>query len=231
MLAAGFVVLFAGVVSSVVAGASTAVLLSFILPVTTAGPAASIPERLSGWLLAGIVSLPAVTLLWPAPRRDPLRDAAAQACRALSARLSAEVPQWYEEDGPDAEAAMARADAAVADLRSRFLATPYRPSGLSTGARAVVRLVDQVLFFDVLLTDAAVGRSARGSNPAVRAVKRATAVLLDHAGKSLGRRDPPQDSLRAHLDDLVRARAEMESAAAEASSFRRSTARRRWRAR
>ena len=52
MLVVGFAVLFAGVVSSVLAGATTALLVSFILPVTLPGPAASIPDRLAGWLLA-----------------------------------------------------------------------------------------------------------------------------------------------------------------------------------
>jgi uncharacterized membrane protein YccC len=37
-------------------------------------------------------------------------------------------------------------------------------------------------------------------------VKTAAAVLLDHAGKALSLREPPQDSLQDHLDDLARAR-------------------------
>ena len=47
-------------------------------------------------------------------------------------------------------------------------------------------------------------------------MKTAAAVLLDHAGRSLDRREPPQDSLRHHLADLERARAAMEPAAADA---------------
>ena len=70
MFVAGFAVLFAGVVSSVLAGASTALLLGFILPVTLPGPVSSIPARLSGWLLAGAASLVAIVLLWPAPAQD-----------------------------------------------------------------------------------------------------------------------------------------------------------------
>src|SRR5918912_1097178 len=46
MFVVGFAVLFAGVISSALAAASTSILLSFILPVATpAGPAA-IPDRL-----------------------------------------------------------------------------------------------------------------------------------------------------------------------------------------
>src|SRR4051794_22878965 len=149
MSVVGFLVLFAGVVSSALAAASTSILLSFILPVATPAGADAIPDRLLGWLVAGVVALPAVTLLWPAPRRDPLRNAAAEACRRLSARLTAEVARWHGTGDADADAdagadaAVARADAAVAALRSTFLATPYRPSGLTTATRAVVRLVDE----------------------------------------------------------------------------------------
>jgi hypothetical protein len=76
----GFAVIFAGVVSSVLAGATTSLLLSFILPVTTAGPVSSIPDRVAGWGLASVAGLIAVGFLWPAPVRGPLRSAAASAC-------------------------------------------------------------------------------------------------------------------------------------------------------
>src|SRR6266699_1921587 len=48
-----FAMLFAGVVSSVLAGASTALLLAFILPVTVPAPMSAVPDRLAGWGLAG----------------------------------------------------------------------------------------------------------------------------------------------------------------------------------
>jgi uncharacterized membrane protein YccC len=213
MFVVGLVVLFAGVISSALATASTSILLSFILPVATPAGPAVIPERLLGWLLAGVVSLPAVTLLWPAPRSEPLRDAAAEACRRLSARLTAEVKRWHGEDGGDVDAAVSRANTAVAALRATFLATPYQPSGLTTAARAVIRLVDGVVWLSVLLDDAAATRHRPRADPSVRQVKTAAAVLLDHAGKALSLREPPQDSLADHLDDLTRARRAMEAAA------------------
>ncbi|MCW2968839.1 MAG: hypothetical protein JWM71_2611 [Solirubrobacteraceae bacterium] len=213
MLVVGFVVLFAGVVSSALAVASTSILLSFILPVATPAAADAIPGRLLGWLIAGVVSLPAVTLLWPAPRAEPLREAAAQACRQLSARLTAEVAHWHGEDGEDVDEAVARANAAVARLRTTFLATPYRPSGLTTATRAVVRLVDEVVWLSVILDSSTALRHRRPAHPTVRDVKSAASVLLDHAGKALSLRDQPQDSLQDHLDDLVRARLAMEAVA------------------
>jgi uncharacterized membrane protein YccC len=212
MFVVGFLVLFAGVVSSALAAATTSILLSFILPVALPGGPGAIPDRLLGWLIAGAVSLPAVTLLWPAPRSEPLRAAAAEACRQLSGRLTAEVAHVHGEEGEDVEAAIARSDAAVAALRTTFLATPYRPSGLTTATRAVVRLVDELVWLSVILDNAAAVRR-RPADPTVRAVKSAAAVLLDHAGKELSLGQPPQDSLQEHLADLVHARRSMEAVA------------------
>ena len=100
MAVVGFAILFAGVVSSTLAGATTTLLLSFILPVSLPGPASQIPDRLAGWGLASVASLFAITLLWPAPARDPVRSAAIAACRAMAARLRAEVAHIVE--GKDA---------------------------------------------------------------------------------------------------------------------------------
>ena len=77
----GFGVLFAGAVSSVLAGASVSLLLAFILPVSITAPVSAIPDRLAGWGLASAASLLAIAVLWPAPSRDPLRAAAIAACR------------------------------------------------------------------------------------------------------------------------------------------------------
>ncbi|MDQ6731953.1 MAG: FUSC family protein, partial [Actinomycetota bacterium] len=65
-----FVILFSGVVSSVLAGATTSLLLAFVLPVSLPGAPASIPDRLAGWGLAGGASMMAIALLWPAPAND-----------------------------------------------------------------------------------------------------------------------------------------------------------------
>ena len=155
MAVAGFGVIFAGVVSSVLAGATTALLLAFILPVSLAAPASAVPGRLAGWGMAAGVALVAVALLWPGPARDRLRGAAAAACRALAARLGAGV--GYLLSGMDGRSALdrdqaaAQADRAVEVLRSAFLATPYRPTGLSTPARMTVRLVDELIWLNGII--------------------------------------------------------------------------------
>src|SRR3954465_11936623 len=148
MALVAFGVLFAGVVSSVLAGATTSLLLAFILPVSLPGPVASIPDRLAGWGIASGLSLLAIGLLWPVPAGNPLRTAALEACRALADRLRSEVardlrgPSTSPAGPPDA--AVARADEAVDELHRVFFATPYRPTGLSTAARTTVRLVDEL---------------------------------------------------------------------------------------
>ncbi|MDG4825856.1 FUSC family protein [Asanoa sp. WMMD1127] len=87
ILLVAFVILFSGVVSSVLASASLSLLLAVILAVSLpAGPAQVIP-RLAGWGLAAGASLLAVRFLWPAPARDPLRPPTVAACRALAEAL------------------------------------------------------------------------------------------------------------------------------------------------
>ena len=89
----------------------------------------------------------AVALLWPLPARDPLRGALVAACRALGGRLRADAAFVIgRSDGP---APSGRRPPRGCRRRSRrcrkrFFATPYRPTGLSTAARALVRLVDEL---------------------------------------------------------------------------------------
>ncbi|MEU5311578.1 FUSC family protein [Streptomyces sp. NPDC021562] len=100
----GFLVLFAGVVSSVLAGSSTALLLAFVLPVSAPVPLSQLPDRLAGAGLAAAVALPAVALLWPRPVADPLSAPAAAVCRAaadyLHTRASLPTPNPPSTDPP-----------------------------------------------------------------------------------------------------------------------------------
>ena len=109
------------------------------------------PRSRIGWpagALASAAALLAIALLWPAPARDPVRGAAIAAlpgARGAAARRG-RPPARRRRQPSDGEhdAAIARADAAVEALHAVFFATPYRPTGLSTAARAVVRLVDEL---------------------------------------------------------------------------------------
>ncbi len=212
MAVVGFGVILAGVVSSVLAGATTALLLAFILPVSLAAPASAVPDRLAGWAMAGGVGLVAVALLWPAPVRDGLRGAAGASCRALATRLRAGAA--YLLSGMDRQFALerdhaaAQADQAVEALRSAFLATPYRPTGLSTPARTTVRLVDELIWLNSIIIQP--GLHHGGVNRAALRVREAAASVLDRAADLLDSRGGSSDELRAALTELAAARAEMQ---------------------
>jgi uncharacterized membrane protein YccC len=180
---AAFGVLFAGVLSSVLAGATLSLLLPIIIAVNLPGPASSIPDRLEGWGLASLLSLFAISVMWPAPARDPVRSSAIAACRALANRLRVEIefvlagrPTSAEADYRDAVAA---SDAAVEAVQSGFFATPYRPTGLSTSARAVIRLVDELRWLNTVVLRSVLATPKGMKPPAeVCAVKRVAADVL-----------------------------------------------------
>jgi uncharacterized membrane protein YccC len=213
MAVAGFVVIFAGVVSSVLAGAQTALLLAFILPVSLAAPASAVPARLAGWGLAGGAALVGIALLWPAPARDRLRDAAGAACRALAARLHAGIAYLLsgmdEQFARDRDHSAARSDQAVETLRSSFLAMPYRPTGLSTPARTTVRLVDELAWLNSIVIQPGLHRD--GVHRAALRVKEAAAAVLDRAADLLDERGGSSDGLDAAVAKLAAARAEMQA--------------------
>lgn len=182
-LVVAFAVLFAGIVSSVLASATTALLVSFILPVTLPGPVSSIPHRLFGWLLAGAASLVAIATLWPAPTREQLRRSTAEACTLLARRLGAEVDCVRDGFEPDRTAALGaladEAATAVAALRTSFYGTPYRPTGLTTATRTLVRLIDQVVWLEALLQRTPVVQQPGPNDAVVCEVKLAAAALLE----------------------------------------------------
>jgi len=212
MAVVGFGVIFGGVVSSVLAEANTALLLAFILPVSLAAPASAVPERLAGWGMAGGVALVATALLWPAPARYQLRGAAAAACHALAARLRAGVA--YLLSGMDAQFALdrdhaaAQADQAVEALRGAFLATPYRPTGLSTPARTTVRLVDELIWLNNIVIQP--GLNPDRVNRAALRVKEVAAAVLDSAASLLDSTGGTGDDLDAALEELAAAHAKMQ---------------------
>ena len=213
-----FGVLFAGVVSSVLASATTSLLLAFILPVSLPGPVSSIPDRIAGWGLASGAALAAVGLLWPAPTRDPVRSAAIAGCRAMATRLRVQVAYVLGgESGPsetERDTAITRADEAVEALHAVFFATPYRPTGLSTAARAVVRLVDELRWLNTIVLGAAPHAPGMRVDPDVVAVKRAAALVLERGADLLDAGERSPDALHRALDDLRTNLRELERGAA-----------------
>jgi uncharacterized membrane protein YccC len=139
MALVGFAVLFSGLLNRYFAAGAFAALLCFILSVNVPAPASAIPARFLGWGLASAVAITATMLLWP-PRALPgLRPAAARAFTALADLLQSEL------DGAGSLAErIAETDAAVSDLRQRFISTPYRPTGTTSSAQALAFLVDEL---------------------------------------------------------------------------------------
>jgi uncharacterized membrane protein YccC len=213
----GFGVIFAGVVSSVLASATTSLLLAFILPVTFAGPLSSLPDRVAGWALAGAGALIAVAVLWPAPSRDPLRGGARAACRALAKRLRAEAACVMSNSDPvsvgECERATARASEEVAALRRLFLATQYRPTSLGTAARTLVRLVDELTWLDAIVAQSARSSEDAQIDAAVCAVKLATAAVLERGDQLLEGSGGDWRPLHEALGELTEALRAMESVA------------------
>jgi uncharacterized membrane protein YccC len=220
MALVAFAILFAGVVSSVLAGATTSLLLAFILPVALPAPPSAIPARVAGWGLAAAASLLAISLLWPSPARNPVRSAAIAACRALARRLRAEVAYVMSSDADEGRRAhreaVAGADDAVQALQRAFFATPYRPTGLTTDARAVVRLVDELRWLETIVLRSAPARHPPRRSPAVCAVKVAAADVLGHAADVLEEPRGGQAGLSAALQRMHEALADLELAATAA---------------
>ncbi|MGO9028431.1 MAG: FUSC family protein [Acidimicrobiales bacterium] len=138
MAVVGFAVLFAGVLSPQVATASTAALLTFVLPVSVAEPASAIGPRLVGWAFAGAGAITACMLIWPTPWHDSLR-------RRLSATVASvsRLATSYAEGKPDPRARQSVDDELVL-LRRQFAGTPYPPTGAAAGAVALAKLVGRV---------------------------------------------------------------------------------------
>jgi uncharacterized membrane protein YccC len=147
----GFVILFSGLVNRYFAAGAFAALLCFILSLNVPASVSAIPERFAGWALASALAIAATMLVWPPRPRPDLRPAAARAFAALADLLQAELDGAGSLDGRVAEA-----DNAVAELRRRFVATPYRPTGTTGAAEALAFLVDELDWLRVIVVRRAV---------------------------------------------------------------------------
>jgi uncharacterized membrane protein YccC len=209
MAVAGFVVLFAGVLSPTAALGSTYLLLAFVLPVNVPVPAGEIPARLAGWTLAAAAALPVILLVWTRPWYDTRRAALATAAQRLARLVQAHA------EGHRDESAHAAAESAVLKLRKDFAATPYPPTGLSSSQIAVAKLLSRVEWAGTL---AVVGPDEVDlvlNSPTARELNAATAQALrcvsavigpTAEGGSPGRQ--AADELTASLEELHKDRRE-----------------------
>ncbi len=207
----GFAILYAGLAAPQAATASTAALLTFVLPVAVAQPASAVGPRLLGWTIAAALSVTACLVVWPPPWHDDLRLRLASAVSAL-ARLADSRANGL---GATARAA-ARGDVTseLDRLRAQFSGTSYPPTGAAAGAVALSKLVGRVEW--VAGNTAVIGDGQGDGDPApARAVteqvaetlRHSAALICDAAGHPVS--DPAkiaavQESVR-RLDDLVTA--------------------------
>ena len=84
-----FAIFFAGIGGPNAASGSTAAMFAYVLPVASAGGAATIPSRLEGWWLASAAGTIAVLLLSPHAPGSRLRAAAADLAGELASRVRA----------------------------------------------------------------------------------------------------------------------------------------------
>jgi uncharacterized membrane protein YccC len=197
-----FGIFFAGVAGPNAASGVTAALLIYVLPVASAGPASTIPDRLAGWWLACAVSTAAVLLLSPRPPGDRLRAAAAASANALAAQLDARL-RGVPEPGGEPACVVAKHK-----LIATFSATPYRPTGLATADQALANVVQLLEWCTGLVADAldghlGLGRPGLGlgrpgldpgqAAPADRDLLAVAAGLLRDAAALLSGRDAAPD--------------------------------------
>ncbi len=141
MGAVGFAVLFAGIVTPRAVTGSTALLLTFVLPVAEPAPASAIGHRLLGWALAGAVCIPAALVVWTERWHDRLRLRLADAADAVAGLLDA---LSTPATAADCDGARHRMEGALQALRAQYEATPYRPTGAGTTDVALTNLVSQL---------------------------------------------------------------------------------------
>ncbi|MGK2866796.1 MAG: FUSC family protein, partial [Mycobacterium sp.] len=162
MFVIGVTVMFTGVLSETVAAGQRATLLTFVLPACT--PPGPISERLSGWLIALVVCVPAALFLLPPRHHDDLRRHAASVCRALTDCL----------EGVGSTKEVTRAMNA---LWANFVNADFRPVALTAGSRALVRVVDDLGWLSDRITDRT-GADLGDMKPPIVAVLRDCAAVL-----------------------------------------------------
>jgi uncharacterized membrane protein YccC len=186
MAVAGFVVILVGVVSSVLAGATTALLLAFILPVATKAPLSAIPDRLAGWGLAAVAAFLAVWMLWPSPGAS------------------------HDHTSPKATATAPNTLEPVNSLQRMFLATPWRPTGLGASDRAIVRLVDEISWMNTVVADFDDDPRSSSLREVSRSVQRASVDVLTESATLLESRSAPTLPLATARTALTAAMSEMQ---------------------
>ena len=142
------------------------------------------------------------------------RDAGLQWLRSRDAGL-----QWLRSrDAGLSALRRAGRPAIVMPAMFALFATPYRPTGLTTAARILVRLVDELVWLDTILERMSTRKHAGPAFSAVWDVRLAAAVLLEQGAALLEAAHGPPDAIEPALRELRVAQDTMEQAAMSAIS-------------
>jgi uncharacterized membrane protein YccC len=215
-----FAIFFAGIGGPNAASGSTAALFAYVLPVASAGTAATIPSRLEGWLLASAAGTIAVLLLSPHNPGSRLRAAAADLAGQLADRVGAAARGETTDPGP----MMAAKDR----LRAAFTAAPFRPTGLASADQALSSLVQLLEWGVTAANDGFDGHiDLKTSCAADRELLRETAEMFNDTRALLAGQDADpdfagleaaRDKSAAHLSDLSGRAGEPDSRVAAAQA-------------
>jgi uncharacterized membrane protein YccC len=138
MLVVGFLLAFTSIFGGYVATARTGLLLAFVISLSLPGPAADIPARVGGWMLAGFISTLAAAVLWPRVEHARLAERTAAAVDGL-----VEVIRSLHHRQALA-AAVASLRQAIERMRQEYSATSRRPAGLTRRDRAYFELFSEL---------------------------------------------------------------------------------------
>ena len=136
-LAVSFTRIFGGYFSA----AQNGLLLSFVIAVSLPASASSIPARVAGWTLAGVISTLAGIFLWPRFERVTLYKHAAKACGSV-ARL-VEGFRWGGA-GEDLGSLIETARRTAQATQQEYVASARRPAAPRRRDRAFAELLTEV---------------------------------------------------------------------------------------
>ncbi len=129
---------FAGSFGGYFGASVSPVILAYVLAASVPSPLSATPDRLLGWIVAGLVSTVAGLVLWPRRERLLVREAAADAAGALADAVAA-----FAEPGGPSDATLAAMDAVLTRL-DEAASVPRRPVGPSAHDAALAFLLDQL---------------------------------------------------------------------------------------
>jgi uncharacterized membrane protein YccC len=125
-----------GVLGGYFLSSQTALMLAFVLAVSSAAGLDVLPDRVLGWATAGVVSVLAGLLIWPRSGHVALRVKAASVVRTVAAAVAA-------PDQSTPRLAQAARDE-LATLQRGFVVAQRRPSGATRRDRALAELATEL---------------------------------------------------------------------------------------